>query len=437
MPYQESIKEEKKENIIKIAEYIRIQMDKLVPYYDKLEFNDEFITTELTSNMKEIECYTYEIISGLNISNDEKYDYLKELSLERRLLKLYDYLKNKFSLFESIEKIDSRIESKNHDEDQIIYLQEQIKNYQKELDELKGFTSTNYDDYVNKLNEINISENEKKNIFNEISRLKNPLTPEQDKGRILEYLDTLFSLSFKKGTTVNTDLLKAQEILDCHHFGVNKVKDKILENLTLYNFSKKKRAPVICLVGPPGVGKTSFGKSIAEATGREMVRVALGGVKEESEIRGHRRTYQGAKMGRIMEAIKNSGVNNPLILLDEIDKVGVDGSVASALLEVLDPNQNINFRDNFLEVGFDISEVMFVATANSENLPSALLDRMDMVYLSGYSELEKLNIVKKHILPKIFSELTVEAFVFEDAAILKIINEYTQESGVRNLERVL
>ena len=439
IPYIEKQNRINKENIFYLAETIKGEMLKIFKHLDKFNFTDEFITTQSISTLEEINVYINEILSGMNVGNDRKYQYLKELNLERRLIMLLEFLKDRVSFIEELDTIDSRIEDKSYKEEQIFYLKDKIDAYQRELNELTGIIVNPVDEFEKKIEALNISENEKKILVSEVYKLKNPNILEQDKSRVLEYVESVVNMPFDVQSNVETNLAKVQHELDKKHFGAKKVKEKILENLAIYNFSKNKNMPIMCLYGPPGVGKTSFGESIAKATGRKMIRVSLGGIENEAEIRGHRRTYVGAKMGRILSAIKESGVNNPLILLDEIDKINSsqNTSVSAALLEVLDPGQNKNFRDHYLEIGFDLSNVMFVATANSLNMPEPLLDRMDIISLSGYTEREKLFIVKNHTLPKILNDLTIEGFEISDRAILKLINEYTQESGVRNLERVV
>jgi len=439
IPYVEKNKIFEKENIFNLANLIKIEMNKMMRHLDKINFNDEYLTTQSVSTIEDVETYVSEILSGLSIENEKKYCYLKELNLERRLVMLFEYLKDRVVFISELDVINDRIDKKNHFQEQVFYLKDKIESYQNELNELTGYSENPVKKYTENLKNINIPNEDNEIILKEINKLNNPNFIDQERAKVIEYVETILDMPFESKNELERNLLKVEKVLNSYHYGANKVKKKILENLAVHNVSKTKTMPVMCLYGPPGVGKTSFGTSIAKATGRKMVRVSLGGVENESEIRGHRRTYVGAKMGRILLAIKESGVNNPLILLDEIDKINTSGSnsVSSALLEVLDPNQNKNFRDNYLEVGFDLSNVMFLATANSLNIPEPLLDRMDVVSLSGYTEREKLFIVKNHTLPKILNDLTISGFNITDKAILKIINEYTQESGVRNLERII
>lgn len=443
IPFVESEDKIHKDNVFKLAQYVKEYMQNLVFFYDKINFDDGFITTESIATLKDIERYTYEIVSGLSLENEVFYDYLKELNIERVLFKLLEYLKGKKIFCDSISNIEKKIERKSQDEDKILYLKEQIKNYQKELNEIIGIKEGNdLEFFENRLEAIRffLNENDYYHLKKEINKIQSFALSDQESNKHIEYLNTVFSVPFVERTEINKNLNLAKEVLENHHFGMNKVKEKIIENLAINNISKSHKSAIICLLGPPGVGKTSFGESIAQATNRKMVRISLGGIQDEADIRGHRRTYVGSKEGRIVSALKEAKVKNPLILLDEIDKIkggDQDNEVASALLEVLDYGQNKNFRDHFLEIGIDLSEVMFVTTANSLNIPSALLDRMDVISLTGYTENEKLNIVKKHLLPKILNELNVEKFKINDEAVLSIINNYTLESGVRNLERLI
>ncbi len=275
----------------------------------------------------------------------------------------------------------------------------------------------------------------------ELKKLRNMGPMSAEATVVRNYLDWMTSLPWKKASRLNNDINKASEILDADHFGLEKVKERIIEFLAVQHRTKKMKGPILCLVGPPGVGKTSLGKSIARASGREFVRMALGGVRDEAEIRGHRRTYIGSMPGKIVQGMKKSGKNNPLFLLDEIDKLGADwrGDPSSALLEVLDPAQNSTFQDHYLEVDFDLSNVMFITTANSMNMPQPLLDRMEIIRLSGYTEQEKLEIAKRHLLPRQLTDhgLKEGELEIDDVVITDIIRYYTKEAGVRSLEREL
>ena len=338
-------------------------------------------------------------------------------------------------------KITLRVKKQMNKVQKEYYLREQLKAIQKELGDDEDINSE-ADEYREKLNKIKAPKETKEKIAKEINKLStiSPMSPDVSVSRT--YLDTVFSLPWNKETRDKIDLEKAKEILDDEHYGLEKVKERILEYLAIRKLSKSLKSPIICLVGPPGVGKTSIAKSIADSLGRKFVRISLGGVRDEAEIRGHRRTYVGAIPGRIINGLKEAQTKNPVFLLDEIDKMSSDykGDPASAMLEVLDPGQNKDFVDHYVEVPFDLSKILFVTTANSlSTIPRPLLDRMEIIEVSGYIEEEKLNIVKKYLLPKQLKEHALEAdFIkMDDEVIRDIIDSYTREAGVRNLERTI
>jgi ATP-dependent Lon protease len=319
------------------------------------------------------------------------------------------------------------------------YLNEQVKAIQKELGE--GEDGADLEEIEKKIKAARMPAEARKKAEAEFKKLKlmSPMSAEATVVR--NYIDVLTGLPWSKKTKIKHDLANAEEVLNADHFGLEKVKDRILEYLAVQQRVDKVKAPILCLVGPPGVGKTSLGQSIAKATGRKYVRMALGGMRDEAEIRGHRRTYIGAMPGKVLQSLEKVGTRNPLFLLDEIDKLGMDfrGDPSSALLEVLDPEQNNAFGDHYVEVNFDLSDVMFVATSNSMNIPPALLDRMEVIRLSGYTEDEKLNIAKRYLLPKQISNNGLKEGELEvkDDAIRDIVRYYTREAGVRSLEREL
>ncbi len=319
------------------------------------------------------------------------------------------------------------------------YLNEQMKAIQKELgdNDEEGEIS----DYLARIEKTKLSKEAKDKALAEVKKLKNMSGMSSEATVIRNYLDWLLDIPWKKRSKVNKDISKAMEVLEKDHYGLDKVKERIVEYLAVQARADKVKGPILCLVGPPGVGKTSLGKSIAKATGRSFVRTSLGGMRDEAEIRGHRRTYIGSMPGKMIKGMKKAGTSNPLFLLDEIDKLGNDwrGDPSSALLEVLDPEQNTCFNDHYLEVDYDLSDVMFVTTANSLDMPRPLLDRMEIIRLSGYTEDEKIEIAKRHLIPKIFAENAVkkDELTIKEEAIRDIIRYYTREAGVRNLEREL
>ena len=315
------------------------------------------------------------------------------------------------------------------------YLHEQVKAIQKEL----GQNEQEFTEYEEKIVSAKMSEEATEKANSELKKLRMMGSNSAEANVIRNYLDTMLGLPWSKRSRINCNLTRAAKVLDEDHYGLEKVKERIIEYLAVQSRAKKVRSPILCLVGAPGVGKTSLGQSIARATGRKFVRMALGGVRDESEIRGHRRTYVGSMPGRILQSINKVGVNNPLFLLDEVDKMGMDyrGDPAAAVLEVLDPEQNSTFQDHYLEVEFDLSDVMFIATSNSMNIPAPLLDRMEVIFLSGYTEDEKVHIAQRHLIPKQvkLNGVMAKELKIEKDAIVDIVRFYTREAGVRGLEK--
>ena len=381
------------------------------------------------------------IAANIYLKPNQKQSILEEFDVKKRLELIYTILLEEIEILKIEKKITLRVKKQMNKVQKEYYLREQMKAIQKELGEDDDINSE-ADEYREKLNKIKAPKETKEKIAKEINKFSkiSPMAPDVSVSRT--YLDTVFSLPWNKETRDKIDLEKAKEILDEEHYGLEKVKERILEYLAIRKLSKSLKSPIICLVGPPGVGKTSIAKSIADSLGRKFVRISLGGVRDEAEIRGHRRTYVGAIPGRIINGLKEAQTKNPVFLLDEIDKMSSDykGDPASAMLEVLDPGQNKDFVDHYLEVPFDLSKILFVTTANSlSTIPRPLLDRMEIIEVSGYIEEEKLNIVKKYLLPKQLKEHALEAdFIkMDDEVIRDIIDSYTREAGVRNLERTI
>jgi ATP-dependent Lon protease len=368
----------------------------------------------------------------------EKQKVLEISDVTERLEYLMALMEGEIDLLQVEKKIRARVKKQMEKSQREYYLNEQMKAIQKELGELDDVPDE-FETLKKRIAEAGMSKDAEDKATGELNKLKmmSPMSAEATVVR--SYIETLINVPWKKRSKVKKDLAGAEEILNADHYGLEKVKERIVEYLAVQQRTNKLKGPILCLVGPPGVGKTSLGQSIAKATGRKYVRMALGGVRDEAEIRGHRRTYIGSMPGKLIQSMTKVGVKNPLFLLDEIDKMSSDmrGDPASALLEVLDPEQNSNFADHYLEVDYDLSDVMFVATSNSFNIPGPLLDRMEVIRLAGYTEDEKLNISKQHLIPKQVQRngLKEKEITIEDSAIVGIIRYYTREAGVRNLER--
>ena len=395
---------------------------------------------EVLASVNQIEDYSKladTIASHLSLKVAEKQELLEASTLKTSFEKILNFMNAEMTLLEVENKIKTRVKKQMEKSQKEYYLNEQMKAIQKELGD--GDEDGEISEYLKKIDSIKLSKEAKDKALAEVKKLKTMSPMSSEATVVRNYLDWLLDIPWKKRSKINKDLKKAMEILEKDHYGLDKVKERIIEYLAVLARAEKVKGPILCLVGPPGVGKTSLGKSIARATGRSFVRASLGGMRDEAEIRGHRRTYIGSMPGKIIKGMKKAGTSNPLFLLDEIDKLGNDyrGDPASALLEVLDPEQNSSFNDHYLEVDYDLSDVMFVTTANSLDMPRPLLDRMEIIRLSGYTEDEKVEIAKRHLLPKIFEENAIkssELSVSEDA-IRNIIRYYTREAGVRNLER--
>jgi ATP-dependent Lon protease len=380
------------------------------------------------------------IASHLSVKIAEKQNLLEIFNVVKRLEKVYALMEGEISVMQTEKKIRNRVKRQMEKTQREYYLNEQMKAIQREL----GEQDDQRDELIElekRIKKTKLSKEARAKAEGELKKLRNMSPMSAESTVVRNYLDWLLSIPWGKAKTKPIDLSKAEEILDRDHYGLEKVKERILEYLAVQARTGSLKGPILCLVGPPGVGKTSLGKSIAEATGREFVRVALGGVRDEAEIRGHRRTYIGSMPGKIIQSMKKAKSTNAFFLLDEIEKMGSDyrGDPASALLEVLDPSQNTTFADHYLEVDYDLSPVMFVTTANSLNMPQPLLDRMEVIRIPGYTEDEKVQIAIRHVLPKLTKDhgLKPEEFVVPEETIRDLIRYYTREAGVRSLEREL
>ena len=398
----------------------------------------------MLKNIQKPNRLTDRAISVITISNQEKQEILEELDIKMRMEKALNLISREIQRIKLGEEIQSEVHDEITKTQREYYLREQMKAIKKELGEDEG--TVELKELEDKIKAANMPEESEKVAMKELDRLSRIPTQSPEYNVSRTYIDWLVDLPWSDSTEDRIDLKEAMKILDEDHYGLEKVKERIIEYLAVRNLKQQKdpdgtvRGPILCFGGPPGVGKTSLGKSIARSMGREFVRLSLGGVRDEAEIRGHRRTYIGALPGRVIQSIKKAGKNNPVFMLDEIDKLGSDfrGDPSSALLEVLDPEQNHSFSDHYLEVDFDLSNVMFIATANYQDaIPPALRDRMEILDFSGYIEDEKIQIAKRHILPKQIEEngLTKDQVTFDAGSIKELVRSYTREAGVRNLER--
>ncbi|MDC0409421.1 endopeptidase La [Pelagibacteraceae bacterium] len=413
----------------------------LIKKFDRLQVLNKKDFNEATSNLKNLRDpiqIANNISSNLNIQIFEKQELLEIIDIKKRLEKIHQLIEKETSVLSVEKKIRGRVKNQMEKTQREYYLNEQLKAIQKELgeidegkDELASLSTAISDAKMPKL--------AKDKCLSELKKLKSMSPMSAEATVVRNYLDWMTELPWSNKSKINTDLNNAQKTLDEDHYGLEKVKERIIEFLAVQKRMQKMKGPILCLVGPPGVGKTSLGKSIAKATNRKFIRISLGGIRDEAEIRGHRRTYIGSLPGKIIQMMKKAGTKNPLFLLDEIDKVGNDyrGDPSSALLEALDPEQNKEFNDHYLEVDYDLSDVMFVTTANTLNILPPLLDRMEVIRLSGYTEDEKVNISQKYLIPNQSKNngLKKDEWKIDEEINRKIIRHYTRESGVRNLER--
>lgn len=426
---------EKEEDAIKVDTLVRSVLEQFEKYIQLSGTVPPEIITAVT-NVKEPTKFADIVATHLAVKVEEKQKLLEIPSLTDRLSSLFAVMEKEIEVLNVEQNIRKRVKKQMDKSQREYYLNEQMKAIQKEL----GDTSDDLFELEKKIKTANMSKEATEKAMAELKRLRLMGGMSAESGIIRNYIDWLIALPWSAQKELQLDLKKAEQILDEDHYGLKKVKERILEFLAVQKRVGHVKGSILCLVGPPGVGKTSLGQSIARATGRTFVRASLGGMHDEAEIRGHRRTYIGAMPGKIIQSMKKAGNMNPLFLLDEIDKVGNDyrGDPASALLEVLDPEQNKTFADHYLDVDYDLSNVMFICTANDvSHMPSPLLDRMEIIHLSGYTEDEKLEIAKRHLIPKQLdlTGLKKEELAFDDTAILELIRSYTMEAGVRQLER--
>lgn len=398
------------------------------------------VSPEVVGVVQQIEDYAKladTVASHLAVKIPDKQGILETMSVAERLEKVLGLMESEISVLQVEKRIRTRVKRQMEKTQREYYLNEQMKAIQKELGDEEG--RDELQELEDKIKKTKLSKEAREKATHELKKLRQMSPMSAEATVVRNYLDWLLSIPWNKKTKVKKDLKLAQQVLDNDHFGLEKVKERIVEYLAVQQRANKLTGPILCLVGPPGVGKTSLGKSIAKATGRDFVRVSLGGVRDEAEIRGHRRTYIGSMPGKVIQSMRKAKSSNPLFLLDEIDKMGADfrGDPSSALLEVLDPEQNHTFNDHYLEVDYDLSNVMFITTANTLNIPAPLMDRMEIIRLAGYTEDEKVEIARKHLIPNAVTKHGLESkeWSINDEALLTLIRRYTREAGVRNLER--
>ena len=400
------------------------------------------ISPEVVSAVNQIDDYSKladTIASHLAVKLSDKQAILETRSIAKRFEKCLALMEGEISVLQVEKRIRTRVKRQMEKTQREYYLNEQMKAIQKELGDEEGRDEMS--ELEERIKSTKLTKEAREKALGEVKKLRQMAPMSAEATVVRNYLDWLLSIPWQRRSKIKKDLPAAQAVLDADHFGLDKVKERIVEYLAVQQRANKLTGPILCLVGPPGVGKTSLGKSIAKATGREFVRMSLGGVRDEAEIRGHRRTYIGSMPGKVIQSMRKAKSSNPLFLLDEIDKMGMDfrGDPSSALLEVLDPEQNATFNDHYLEVDYDLSSVMFVTTANTLNIPPPLMDRMEIIRIAGYTEDEKLEIAKRHLLPNSMGKhgLDAKEFEVEDSGVMELIRRYTREAGVRNLEREL
>ena len=431
-PMSGSVMEEKDTDIL--VRSLLSQFDQYVQLSKKISPE---VMTSITS-IDEPSRLVDTIATHMSLQLEEKQNILELAKMKPRIEHLMALIEAEIDVFQVEKRIRGRVKKQMEKSQREYYLNEQMKAIQKEMGELDDVPNET-EELAKKIEEAGMSKEAKEKASAELNKLKMMSPMSSEASVVRTYLDWMINIPWKKKSKIRTDLNRAEEILEADHYGLKEVKERILEYLAVQKRVKKLKGPILCLVGPPGVGKTSLGESIARATGRKFLRMALGGVRDEAEIRGHRRTYIGSLPGKVLQKLAKVGVKNPLILLDEVDKMGMDhrGDPASALLEVLDPEQNHSFNDHYLEVDYDLSDVMFICTSNSMNIPGPLLDRMEIIRLPGYTEEEKMNIASHYLVPKQRANngLKEDEVDFPEQALLDLIRHYTREAGVRGLER--
>jgi ATP-dependent Lon protease len=400
------------------------------------------VSPEVVGVIQQIEDYAKladTVASHLAVKIPDKQDILETPTVTQRLEKVLGLMESEISVLQVEKRIRTRVKRQMEKTQREYYLNEQMKAIQKELGDEEG--KDELAELEEKIKKTKLSKEAREKATHELKKLRQMSPMSAEATVVRNYLDWLLSIPWNKKSKVKKDLVGAEKILNADHYGLEKVKERIVEYLAVQQRANKLTGPILCLVGPPGVGKTSLGKSIAKATGREFVRVSLGGVRDEAEIRGHRRTYIGSMPGKVIQSMRKAKTSNPLFLLDEVDKMGADfrGDPSSALLEVLDPEQNHTFADHYLEVDYDLSNVMFITTANTLNIPAPLMDRMEIIRIAGYTEDEKVEIARKHLIPAAVAKhgLDPKEWSIDDEGLLLMIRRYTREAGVRNLEREL